>query len=349
MSNEFKSNLVIKMKGKSHSKAMRIIVSGFPKGVKVDDCFIKENLSRRRPTNNLSNARIEEDKYYFVKGVSDNYTNGKKLVIEVVNNNYHSDQYKKGIVRPGHVDYPAYVKYQDKYDYRGGGEFSGRLTILTVILGALAKLALAENGVNIASHIYQIGNIKDEAIDYLNIDTKNLATNPNKLKQMEEEILKAKTAGDSLGGIVEVVASGVKVGLGEAYFGGLESKISSLMFAIPGAKEVSFGEDFDVASTNGANYNDQIRYVDGKIELLSNNAGGINGGLANGAPIVVRVKFRPTSSIAKMQKSIDILKKENIDLKVEGNHDACFAYRCGVIVEGMLAIALLDSYLEEDK
>ena len=349
MSKDFKSNLVIRLKGASHKKVMQIIVDGFPKDVKVNHEAIKEAIIRRMPNVDLSNARCELDEYKIISGIDNSITNGKKLVIEVKNNNFNSKNYQKGIVRPGHVDYPAYVKYGDNFDYRGGGEFSGRLTILYVILGEMAKAALNKYGVKIASHLYQIGKVLDNPIDYKNVDLDHLSTNKDALKLMQEEIIKAKNEGDSLGGSIEILASGVRIGLGDKYFGGLESKIASLMFSIPGVKCVSFGKEIDFSKEFGSSYNDQMQYFDGKVELLSNNAGGINGGLANGENIVVRVKFRPTSSISKSQKSIDILNKENINLQISGNHDACFAYRCDVICEAMLAISLLDSYLEEGK
>lgn len=349
MSNVFRSNLVIEMSGASHTDAMRIKVSGFPKGIKIDTKAIEEAINRRMPNGNLSNARHEADDYTFVSGVNKGKTNGEELIIEVKNQNFNSDNYQKGIIRPGHVDYPAYVKYGDNFDYRGGGEFSGRLTILIAILGAISKTALKKYGVVIGSHLYQIGNVKDKKINYLKVNAKTLHTSKAKLAKMEEAIIKAKNDGDSIGGTIEVIACGVKIGLGENYFGGLESKISSLMLAIPGAKEVSFGKELDLAKDKGSSYNDQLQYVDGKVKFLSNNAGGINGGLANGQNLVVRVTFRPTASISKIQKSINIINKENIDLSIKGNHDACFAYRCGVIVESMLAIALLDCYLEEGK
>ena len=349
MSKDFNSNLVIKLKGASHKRTMQISIDGFPKDIEVNDEAIKKAIIRRMPNIDLSNARCELDDYKFVSGVDNFITNGKKLVIEVKNNNFNSKNYQKGIVRPGHVDYPAYIKYGINYDYRGGGEFSGRLTILYVILGEMAKAALNKYGVKIASHLYQIGKVLDNPIDYKNIDLDHLSTNTEALNLMQEEIIKVKNDGNSIGGTIEILASGVKIGLGDKYFGGLESKISSLMFSIPGAKSVSFGKEIDLSKEFGSSYNDQMQYLDGKVEILSNNAGGINGGLANGENIVVRVKFRPTSSISKMQKAIDILNKENIDLVVKGNHDACFAYRCDVICEAMLAISLLDSYLEEGK
>ena len=349
MNNIFKSNLVIKKIGASHSKKMKLIVNGFPKGIIIDDYFIKREIARRAPNANLSNARFEEDEYKIISGIDNNVTNGNKLVIEVKNKNYNSKNYQKGIIRPGHVDYPAYIKYGDNYDYRGGGEFSGRLTILDVILGALAKQALFSKGVKIGSHLYQIGCIKDEVIDYKNINIDNLSTDKEKLAKMEEEIIKVKKDGNSIGGEIEAIASGVIIGLGQNYYGSLESKISSLMFSIPGVKCVSFGKELDLSKEFGSTYNDQLQYVNGEVTYLSNNAGGINGGLSNGENIVIRVKFRPTASISLSQKSVDILNKENINLQIKGNHDSCFAYRAGVIVEAMLAIALLDSYLEEGK
>ena len=352
MSKDFKSNLVIRLKGASHKKLMQIIVDGFPKDVKVNHEANKEAIIRRMPNIDLSNARCELDEYKIISGIDNNITNGKKLVIEVKNNNFNSKNYQKGIVRPGHVDYPAYVKYGETYDYRGGGQFSGRLMALIVILGALCKGELVNKGVKIASHIKKIGEVSDdkatysdEEIEKLNND---LTINDQALKKMQSLIKEAKENKDSLGGIIEAYAKGVKVGLGEDYFGGLDAKISSLMFSIPGVKEVLFGNE-DALNGYGSNYNDQLAYQDDKVVFLSNNAGGINGGLANGMPVIVNVGFRPTASIGKCQKSINIISKENIDLCISGNHDACFAYRCGVIVEGMLAIALLDTYLGEAK
>ena len=349
MSNMFKSNLVMKLSGASHSDTMQLSVDGFPEGIKIDLEKINEALIRRRPLQELSNARIEEDEYEFINGENELVTNGEQLVISVKNKNFNSSNYQKGIVRPGHVDYPAYVKYGEKYDYRGGGEFSGRLMVLMCIFGEIAKTALAKYGVKVGSHLYQIGSVKDTNLDYLNVDASCLKTSEATLASMEKEIKEAKDAKNSLGGIVEAIATGAKVGLGENYFGGLEAKIASLMFSIPGAKEVSFGKDISLDLERGSTYNDSLRYEDGKVKMLSNNAGGINGGLANGAPIVVRVKFRPTSSIGLLQKSINYISKENIDLEITGQHDACFAYRCCPICEAMLAIAILDSYLEEEE
>lgn len=350
MSNIFRSNLVIKMDGKSHSQTMHISIMGFPKGIKVNKDDINHDLCKRRPNMLISNARIESDDYEFLSGIKDSYTTGEELIIVVKNNNYHSDNYNYGTIRPGHADYPAYIKYGKDYDYRGGGQFSGRLTVLITILGSLCKEALKEKGVRIASHIEQIGNVYDksllyneEEIDYLH---DHLTIDPTSLEKMDEVIKKAKEEGDSLGGIIEAYATGVKVGLGEDYFGGLEAKIASLIYSIPGVKGLQFGSFFDVANKKGSDYNDQMEYIDGKVNFLSNNAGGINGGLANGNPIYLHVVFRPTASIRKEQKSIIIDKKDNIKLQINGNHDACFAYRCGIIVEGMMAIALLDSYLD---
>lgn len=352
MSNMFNSNLQIKMEGVSHSKEMKIYINGFPKGVKVDNDFLKKELLRRKPDALLSNARIEEDEYEFLSGVTNNITNGKEIIIVVKNNNYHSNNYEYGLIRPSHADYPAYIKYGKDYDYRGGGQFSGRLTALTVIAGALCKEALKKYNVNIASHIKQIGNIKDHNLDYsekeINCLNNHLMIDEKALGQVNDLIKKTKEDGDSIGGAIEAYATGVKVGLGEDYFGGLEAKMASLMFSIPGAKAVSFGNGQDFASEFGSSVNDELAYIDGNVKILSNNAGGINGGLSNGNPIVCTVIFRPTSSIKKSQRSINIDTKTNINLQINGNHDACFAYRCGVIVEGMLAISLLDSYLGDN-
>lgn len=351
MSNMYINNLILKMDGTSHSDEMTLTVNNFPKGIIIDKEQIKKDLAKRRPNQAYSNARIEEDDYNFISGVKDGYTNGETLIIKVKNSSFNRDNYTKGVIRPSHADYPAYIKYGDNYDYAGGGQFSGRLMVLIVIFGVLCKTALKKHGVKIASHIKNIMGITDSDIDCSDNEIEyldsQLMLSEYSLDKINAIIRQKKLEGDSLGGTIEAYATGVKVGLGEDYFGGLESRIASLMYSIPAVKAVEFGEGVNFANLTGYVANDPIQYVDGRVKIMTNHAGGINGGLSNGNPIVCKVTFRPTSSISKKQESINIETKENIDLEINGNHDCCIALRSKVIVEGMMAIALLDSYLEQ--
>ncbi|NLH00795.1 MAG: chorismate synthase, partial [Clostridiales bacterium] len=231
--------------------------------------------------------------------------------------------------RPAHADLTAQIKYKGCSDFRGGGPFSGRLTAAMVMAGALCRQALSRKGIDVQASIISIGSVE--------------SSSPNFDFAMRKEILDARASGDSVGGIVECTASGVPAGIGGLMFGGMESRIAAALYAIPGVKGVEFGAGFDIASMRGSQANDPIRIEDGRIFTETNHAGGINGGITNGMPIVVRCAFRPTPSISREQKTVDLIKHENTVLRITGRHDPCIVPRAVPVVESMVAFCILDA------
>jgi chorismate synthase len=250
--------------------------------------------------------------------------------------------------RPGHADYTAFVKYGGHSDLRGGGRFSGRVTVAYVMAGAVAKKLLSTIGVEILAHAKQIGSVGvSEEVSYDEIRN-NVYTNPVRCAVpetaalMEQEILKAAGGGDSVGGVVEGVALDVPVGLGEPIFDSLDSEIAKMMFGIPAVKGVEFGAGFRSASFRGSENNDQYVVRKGRVVTLSNNAGGVLGGISTGMPIVVRVAFKPTSSISKRQRTVDLSRMKETEIELSGRHDPCVVPRAVPVVESCLAFVLAD-------
>ena len=254
-------------------------------------------------------------------------------------------------MRPGHSDYPAYIKYKGFNDVRGGGHFSGRITAPIVFAGNIAKQILKQKGIVVGAHILSIGNVKDERFPY-NVDETLLSSLSQKhyptikedvFEKMEETILKAKENLDSVGGKVECVALHVPAGIGEPFFDSLESHLSSLMFSIPAVKSVSFGDGEMIDQMLGSEANDCYYYDEnGNVKTSSNHNGGITGGITNGMPVSCTVTFKPTPSIGKKQKTINVETKENVELEIKGRHDPCIVQRAVVVVEAMMALGILD-------
>ncbi len=341
------NNIVFSLFGESHSDIMGITINGLPSGIKIDKSFIKEELKRRKPLKEISNARIEDDEFEIISGLFEDFTTSFPLTITIKNKNYNSSNYEKGLIRPSHADLPAYIRTNGCNDYRGGGHFSGRLTALLVVAGAICKevLKIKYPDIKIGSHLYSIGSIFDEDI---NENNKNkLYTNA---KMLDEEkyseaiktIITNKEKKDSLGGVVEGVVEGMPTGVGEPFFDSLEAVISHYLFSIPGVKGVIFGDGLEMAYLNGSKVNDMLKYENSKVIFLSNHNGGINGGLSNGEMIRVKTYFKPTPTIGLKQNTINVITKENITYEFKGNHDTCYAVRCDVIVESVIAMAILD-------
>ena len=254
-------------------------------------------------------------------------------------------------MRPGHSDYPAYIKYKGFNDVRGGGHFSGRITAPIVFAGNIAKQILKQKGIVVGAHILSIGNVKDERFPY-NVDETLLSSLSQKhyptikedvFEKMEATILKAKENLDSVGGKVECVALHVPAGIGEPFFDSLESHLSSLMFSIPAVKSVSFGDSEMIDQMLGSEANDCYYYDEnGDVKTSSNHNGGITGGITNGMPVSCTVTFKPTPSIGKKQKTINVETKENVELEIKGRHDPCIVQRAVVVVEAMMALGILD-------
>lgn len=312
-------------------------------------------MGRRAPgKDKTSTPRIEKDFPNVISGVLKDTITGAPLCAVIENTNTHSGDYVNLLdkPRPGHSDYPGYVRYSGFNDIRGGGHFSGRLTAPIVFAGSICRQILERKGIKIASHIYSVGNICDTPFNPVKVENE-LINQLNKLafpvinkdieNDMRNYIENARMKQDSTGGIVECVATGMPVGIGDPMFGGVENVISSIIFGVPAVKGIEFGEGFNITKMYGSEANDQYRYDEkGNVVTLTNNNGGITGGITNGMPILFRVAIKPTPSISKPQKTVDLTTKENTELIIKGRHDPCIVPRASVVIESALAIALIN-------
>jgi chorismate synthase len=362
MSNTFGKNFKITIYGESHGKSIGVIIDGIPSGITLDFDLIREEMYRRRPgKDNVSTTRKEKDKVLIQSGYFNDHTTGTPLCGIIENTNKKSKDYSKlkDQMRPSHGDYPGRIKYGGFNDYRGGGQFSGRLTAPLVFAGAIAKQILRAKDIHIGSHILSIGGVEEKPFElkdlkeevFNQLKKEKLPTLDMKSKErMEEEILKFKRKGDSIGGIVEGGIINLPIGLGEPLFDSFESHLSQLIFSIPGIKGIAFGKGFELSKLPGSKGNDPYYYNDkGKVQTKTNNNGGILGGLTTGMPVTFKVAFKGTPSISKVQETINVKTKENIKLSIEGRHDPCIVPRGLVVVEAASAIVALDLLIESGR
>ncbi len=328
--NTFGENIKLTVFGESHGEAIGMVLDGFPAGENIDIDEVREFLSRRAPgKSEMSTPRSEADEPVFLSGIMNGHSTGAPICAIIRNTDTKSSDYHPEKPRPGHADLTAQIKYKGCSDFRGGGPFSGRLTAAMVVAGAICKQALARRKIVVDAKILRIG-----SVDF---------SSPNFDFAMRKEILDARASGDSVGGIIECVSSEVPAGLGGLMFGGMESRIAAAIYAIPGVKGVEFGAGFEIAGMRGSQANDPISLEDGRIFTETNNSGGINGGITNGMPLVVRCAFRPTPSISREQKTVDLLKHENTTLRILGRHDPCIVPRAVPVVESMVAFCIMDA------
>lgn len=336
--------------GESHGKCVGVIIDGCPAGLSLEETDIQKELDKRKPgQSKVSSQRKEEDRVEILSGVFNGFTTGAPICLLVWNKDVDSSRYEKikDLLRPGHADFTARLKYGGFNDYRGGGRFSGRITAGFVMAGAVAKKILELLKIETLAHAMQIGGIKVEKINFRDI-RKNVYKNPVRCadlkvaKKMERLVEKVRNEGDSVGGIVEGIVLNVPVGLGEPVFDTLEGEIAKALFAIPAVKAVEFGSGFSGSRLRGSENNDLFIIKNGKIVTKANNSGGILGGISNGMPIVVKVAVKPTSSISKIQKTVNIKKMKIENLKIEGRHDPCIVPRAVPVVEAMLAVTICD-------
>jgi len=336
--------------GESHGRCVGVIVDGCPAGLAITEENIQRELDKRKPGVSMAaTKRAEEDKVEILSGVFNGTTTSAPICLLIWNKDIDSSEYEKTrfLARPGHADYTAFVKYGGFNDFRGGGRFSGRITTAFVMAGAIAKKLLNVIGIEIIAHTIELGGVKAEPKGFNEIK-ENIEKNPVKCadlkaaEEMTKAIEKVKQEGDSIGGIIEGVALNLPVGLGEPVFDTLEGDLAKALFAIPAVKGVEFGSGFSAARKRGSENNDLFTIRNGKIVTVTNNAGGILGGISNGMPIVVRVAIKPTSSIAKSQQTVDIKDIESASLQVKGRHDVCIVPRAVVVVESMMAVTLCD-------
>ena len=335
--NTFGTIFRVSIFGESHGPEIGVVIDGVEPGIALSEKDFESDIARRRAGAKGTTPRVEADEPHILSGVYEGHTTGAPLAVVFRNADTRSQDYAKlkDVPRPGHADFTAHVKYGGFQDPRGGGHFSGRLTLPVVAAGVVAKKVLAETvseetdgnvQFRCEACLKEVGGIADH-------------------EAWEERLETVQQEGDSLGGVVECVVDGLPAGLGEPFWDSVESRLAHALFAIPGVRGVEFGDGFAAARMKGSEHNDRFApdpEHEGFVVPATNHAGGVNGGITNGNPIVFRVAFKPTSSIRKAQETFDFEAGEMTALEVPGRHDTCFALRTPVIVEAMAAIVLAD-------
>jgi len=349
MENSFGKLFTITSFGESHGSCVGVIMDGCPSGLPISEDDIQREVDKRKPTSPIATTRAEPEKVEILSGIYNGYTTGAPICLLTRNKDIDSSQYLKTrhLLRPGHADYTAFMKYGGFNDFRGGGRFSGRITATFVMAGAVAKKLLNLIGIEVLAYTIEIGGVKTstKGLDEIraNVETNPLkCADPEAAKEMLKLIEQAREEGDSVGGVIEGIALNMPVGLGEPVFDTLEGDLSKALFAIPAVKGIEFGSGFSAARKRGSENNDPFTIKNGKITTVTNNAGGILGGISNGMPVVVRVAIKPTSSIAGSQETVDMGKMQTASLEVKGRHDACIVPRAVPVVESMMAVTLCD-------
>lgn len=347
--------------GQSHSPAIGVVVDGLPAGERVDMEELGRFLKRRAPGQNAtSTPRKEADLPQFLSGLVDDVTCGAPLAALIENTNTRSQDYAqlRDKPRPGHADFTAQVKYGGFQDVAGGGHFSGRLTAPLCIAGGICLQILKRRGIEVAAHIASIAGEADRPFDPMGESVETLdalkrapfpVMDEKAGERMRKVILQAKEEGDSVGGVIECLVTGVPAGLGEPMFGGMENRLAAALFGIPAVKGVEFGAGFGVATMRGSENNDPFTVKDGKVVTETNHAGGILGGITNGMPLVFRLAVKPTPSIAKQQQTVSLSKKQVEELVVTGRHDPCIVPRAVPVVEAVTALVLTDLLFSGEK
>ena len=357
MSSSWGQHLKLSIFGQSHGEAIGVTVDGLPAGMVIDMERLLAEMARRAPGQSLlTTARKEADAPEFLSGVMNGRTTGQPICIVIRNTNQRSRDYGDGVdlVRPGHADYTGHVRYFGFEDWRGGGSFSGRLTAPIVAAGALCSQWLERHGVRIACHVQQLGRVRDASFmdsaptaDYSYMKQMHLPVLTSGLDaRMEQEAMAAREGGDSIGGVLECMITGLPAGLGAPFFDSVESTISQLLFSVPAVKGVEFGEGFGFAAMKGSEANDAFRMAEGRIVTETNHSGGVNGGITNGMPVIFRCAVRPTPSIGKEQQTVSLKNGENAVLAVKGRHDPCILPRAVPVIEAMAAIAVMEMWKE---
>lgn len=353
MSSTYGENLKLSIFGQSHGPGIGMTLDGIPAGLPVDTEALQKFLNRRAPgQNDWSTPRKEEDRPEFLSGLLDGCTCGAPIAALIRNTNTRSGDYAnlKDCPRPGHADYTAQVKYGGFQDAAGGGHFSGRLTAPLCIAGGLCKQWLEAEGIRIGAHIEWIAGINDTFFDRLAPQLDAVGTDfpvidGKRGERMRQAIADARADGDSVGGRVECAVTGLPVGLGDPMFGGMESRIASIVYGVPAVKSVSFGTGESAPYIRGSENNDNYTVENGCIRTLTNNAGGILGGITNGMPLIFSAAIKPTPSIAKEQQSVSLSRMEVTPLQIKGRHDPCIVPRAVPVIEAAAAIAIYDAYL----
>ena len=359
MKNTFGSSVCLTIFGESHGPAIGAVLDGLCAGLPVDEAFIARQMDKRRARGDgLSTGRTEADQVRLLSGVLNGRTTGTAIALMIENKAQRSGDYAKtqDLLRPGHADFTAYAKYGGWQDSRGGGHFSGRITAPLVAAGAICQQVLAAKGITIATHIRAAAGVEDlpfaadepallarQAAAVSAASPEQLALiDPAQEESMRAAIRAAGAEGDSVGGILETAVLGLPAGVGEPFFDSVESVLSHLLFSIPAVKGVEFGLGFGFAGLRGSQANDPFRMEAGRVVTATNHNGGVNGGIANGMPLVFRTAVKPTPSIYKPQQTVDYVAKRDAQLQIQGRHDPCIVHRAAVVQTCAAALGLLD-------
>lgn len=357
MKNTFGSSVSLTIFGESHGPAIGAVLDGLAAGIPVDEAFIAGRMDKRRARGDgLSTSRQEPDVVEFLSGVYEGYTTGTPVTMMIRNTAQRSKDYAKtaGLARPGHADYAAHQKYGGYEDFRGGGHFSGRLTAPLVAAGALCESILAAKGILVGTQILALAGVgallpfsRDEEtlkaqIRALQARPGFALVDPANEESMKNAVRAAAAEGDSVGGVLETAIAGLPAGVGEPFFDSVESTLAHLLFSIPAVKGVEFGKGFAMAGLRGSQANDPLAVKDGRVVTLTNNNGGINGGVTNGMPVVFRAAYKPTPSIYKPQHTVDLSTGQEAELQIQGRHDPCIVPRAAVVQTAAAAFGMLD-------
>ncbi len=337
--------------GESHGKIIGVVIDGCPAGLPLSEEDIQMELDRRIPTHTkIVSARIEKDIAKILSGVFNGFTSGAPIALTVENKEVDSSDYEaiKDLPRPGHADFPANVKYGNFQDYRGGGRFSGRVTVALIMAGSIAKKLLRQFNVDVLAYTRAVGKIKTDkkfSAEEIRQNRYSAASRCPDLacgERMEQAIVDARKEDESIGGVVECIALNVPVGVGEPLFDSLDADLAKALFDVPAVKGVEFGLGSAIAELKGSESNDAYMIQNGKIATVSDNMGGILGGLSNGMPIIMHIIIKPTPSVGKEQKTVNLSTMKNASLRIKGRHDPCVVPKAVPAVESAVAITLAD-------
>ena len=350
MKNTLGQSISLTLFGESHGEAIGAVLDGLAPGIRVNEKQIEAMMDLRRPHGRISTQRHEGDRVKILSGVFNGYTTGTPIALLIENGDTRSKDYSSLLTqpRPGHADYTASCKYGGYQDYRGGGHFSGRLTAPIVAAGAIVMSALQAKGIRIGTHISELHGIKDRAFSDISADIDALSERlfpvlaADSEEQMRAVIESAAAAGDSVGGVLETAVIGMPSGVGEPFFDSLESVIAHALFSVPAVKGVEFGGGFGLARMLGSEANDPFTLDNGRVVTKTNHNGGINGGISNGMPIIIRAAIKPTPSIFKPQLTLDTEEGEERELVIKGRHDPAIIHRARVVADAIVALAVAD-------
>ena len=358
MSYSYGKNLRVTLYGQSHAAAIGAVLEGIPAGEPIDMDEVQAFMARRAPGGKLATSRKEPDRPEILSGIVDGVTCGAPISAEIKNTNTRSGDYSnlKDRPRPGHADYTARVKFGESFDLRGGGQFSARLTAPLCFAGAVALQLLKKRGIRVGAHLLQVHGVMDTPYDPVDPSQQLQVAAGKSFPVLDDtagaamiaEIEKARAGLDSVGGIVECAVTGLPVGLGDALFGGLECRMAPMLWSIPAVKGLEFGAGFGAAQLFGSQNNDPYFFdPNGSVKTTTNNHGGVLGGITSGMPLIFRMAFKPTPSIAKEQQTVNLATGQNDTLQIVGRHDPCVALRAVPCVEAAAALALLDVLMDK--